>query len=226
LFVVSLYAFLFFAVFNRWNNRYVRWGALVVTLGVSSLFLHDFYPFTLSIFWKQYELFGLPFNLALILLSSFFFILGKEVRQITSEKTFENTFLLFGTGLTLFGMVYFFSARNDFADRVYGSYSINTVESIVGILFVLALSRQIELRTKCLAALLRYFGQISLFILLFHLLIQDFWGQKVNAVTNNLTLSIWIGFIMGVAGSVLIYELFIKANPIALWWFGRRDSSS
>jgi len=41
-------------------------------------------------------------------------------------------------------------------------------------------------------------------------------------VTGNLTLSIWVGFFMGVAGSVLIYELFIKANPVASWWFGRK----
>ena len=26
---------------------------------------------------------------------------------------------------------------------------------------------------------------------------------------------------MGVAGSILIYELFIKANPVASFWFGR-----
>jgi peptidoglycan/LPS O-acetylase OafA/YrhL len=126
----------------------------------------------------------------------------------------------------LFALVYFFDARSDFATRVYESYVINTTEAIAGILFVLALSRQIELRTKLLASLFRYFGQISLFILLFHVPIQDFWGQKVNAVTGNLTLSIWVGFGMGVAGSILIYELFIKPNPIALWWFGRGDSSS
>jgi fucose 4-O-acetylase-like acetyltransferase len=126
----------------------------------------------------------------------------------------------------LFGLVYFFEARSDFSIRIYESYIINNIEAIAGILFILSLSRQIELRTERLASLFKYFGQISLFILIFHVPIQDFWGQKVNAVTDNLSLSIWVGFVMGVAGSVLIYELFIKANPTALWWFGRRDSSS
>lgn len=226
LFVVSMYAFLFFAVFSRWNNRYVRWGALVVTLALSSYLLPNFYPFAISVFGKSYELFGLPFNLDLVLLSGFFFILGSEVRQFEYETTFESPILLIGTGLALFALVYFFDARSDFSIRIYESYVINTVEAILGILFVLCLSRQIELRTERLAALFKYFGQISLFILIFHVPIQDFWGQKVNAVTGNLPLSIWIGFFMGVAGSVLIYELFIKANSVALWWFGRKDSAA
>lgn len=226
LFVASLYAFLFFALVRKWNNRYIRWTALVVTLGVSSLFLKDFYPFSLSFLGKQYEFFGLPFSLDLVLLSGFFFVLGSEVRQASSEKTFESLPLLIGTGVVLIAMVYFFDALNDFNTRTYDSYLINTVESIAGILFVLTLSRQIELRTTRLASLFKYFGQISLFILIFHVPIQDFWGQKVNTVIGNLPLSIWAGFVMGVAGSVLIYELFIKANSVALWWFGRKDSST
>jgi fucose 4-O-acetylase-like acetyltransferase len=224
LFVVGLYAFLFFTIFKRLDNQYIRWGALMVTLGLSTFLLPNFYPFTFSLFSKSYELFGLPFNLDLVLLSGFFFILGSEVRLAASEKTFENPFLLIGTGLVLILLVYFFDARNDFATRVYESYVINTVEAITGILFILALSRQLELRTERLASLFKYVGRISLFILIFHVPIQDFWGQKVNAVIENLSLSIWVGFVMGVAGSVLIYELFIKKNPVALWWFGRKDS--
>jgi fucose 4-O-acetylase-like acetyltransferase len=129
---------------------------------------------------------------------------------------------LIGSGVVTLLLVYFFEARSDFNTRTYDSYLINTIEAISGILFVLALSRQLELRTKRFAAVFKYFGQISLFILLFHVPIQDFWGQKVFAVTNNQSLSIWAGFFMGVAGSVLIYELFIKENPVASWWFGRK----
>ena len=156
-----------------------------------------------------------------MLLSGFFFILGSEVRQVTSEETFSSPILLAGTGIVLLLMNYFFPARIDLNTRLYESFLINTVESIIGILFTLALSRQIELRSEKLTSLFRYFGQVSLIILIFHVPIQDFWGQKVLAVTNNPQLSIWSGFVMGVAGSILIYELFIKANPVASFWFGR-----
>lgn len=222
LFAASLYAFLFLAVFGRGNNRYLRWGALILTLGLSGVWLKDFYPFALSILGKRYELMGLPFGLDLVLLSGFFFILGSEVRNTTSEKTFENLGLLIGLGIAVVCTVYFFEARSDFNTRTYDSIPINTFEAIAGILFVLALSRQIELRSPRLASLFGYFGRVSLFILLFHVPIQDFWGQKFFAVTENRQLSIWVGFLMGVAGSVLIYELFIRANPVASWWFGRK----
>jgi len=222
LFAVSLYAFLFFMIFGKWANRYVRSLALTVILGISSLFLHSFYPFSISIFGKSYELYGLPFSLDLVLLSSYFFILGSDVRQSVPEKKFESLYLLVGSGIMLILMNLFLSPTIDFNTRKYDDYVTNTVEALAGILFVLALSRQIELRTDKLARLFKYFGQTSLFILLFHVPIQDYWGQKVNAVTGNMTLSIWVGFFMGVAGSLLIYELFIKVNPVASWWFGRK----
>jgi fucose 4-O-acetylase-like acetyltransferase len=140
LFVVSIYAFLFYAVFGRWNNRYIRWTALLITLWISSWFLGDFYPFSVSVLGKQYELFGLPFNLDIVMLSGFFFLLAVEVRQVTTEKTFENIYLLIGTGLALILVVYFFEgpfdvaeqARSDLAIRLFESYPVNTVEAILG----------------------------------------------------------------------------------------------
>ena len=221
LFVVSLYAYVFLFVLNKLSNRWLRWSILLASLAISIPLLKTFYPFSLHMLGKDYELYGLPFSLDLVLLSGFFFILGSEIRQITSEETFSSPILLAATGLMLLLMNYLYAARIDLNMRLYESFLINTAESIIGILFVLALSRQIELRSEKLSALLKYFGQISLMILVFHVPIQDFWAQKVLAVTGNTPFSIWTGFIMGVAGSVLIYELFIKANPVASFWFGR-----
>ncbi len=221
LFVVSLYAFLFYAVMGKVNNRWVRWLVLLLTLGISSIFLQTFYPFSLTLLGKHFELFGLPFSLDLVLLSGFFFILGSETRQVTSEKLFGNVLFMIGTGTLLILLDLFFGARIDFNTRLYESYVINTLEAVAGILFVLALSRQIELHVEWLASVFKYFGKISLIILLFHVPIQDFWGQKIFAVTNNQPLSIWLAFVMGVLGSALIYELFIKTNPVASFWLGR-----
>lgn len=221
LFVVSLYAFLFLVVVGRLNNRWLRLGILTATLAASLPFLQSFYPFSVSLLGKEYELFGLPFSLDLVFLSGFFFILGSEVRRLTSEAAFDNYFLLVFTGIAVFAMNYFLESPIDFNTRTYRSFFINTIEAVAGILFVLALSRQIELRTNKLAALMKYFGRASLLILVFHVPIQDFWGQKVLASTDHLPLSIWVGFIMGVGGSVLLHELFIRRNPVASWWFGR-----
>jgi len=222
LFVVSLYAFIFLKVVTRLQNRWITWGLLLATLAVSLSLLHTFYPFSISFFGKEYELFGLPFSLDLVLLSGFFFLMGNETRQVTSEKTFNNIFLLIGAGIGLILLNALFPYAVDVAVRVYESLLVNTVEAILGILFVLSLSRQIELHSQHLAALFKYVGNISLIILLFHVPIQAFWGQKVMAVTNNLPLSILMGFVMGVLGPVLIYEIFIRFNPVASYWFGRK----
>jgi polysaccharide biosynthesis protein PslL len=222
LFAVSLYAFFFHKLLANFDNRFSKWIALAATLWLASFFLQKFYPFPLTVLGKNYTLFGLPFSLDLVLLSGFFFILGGETRQFTTEQTFENPFLFWGTGASLILLNLFFNQRIDFNTRIYESFLINTTEAITGILFILALSRQIELRTQRLASLLTYFGRTSLLILIFHVPIQDFWGKKILGMTDNISLSIWAGFVMGVAGSLLIYELFIKANPVASWWLGRQ----
>lgn len=222
LFVVSLYAFLFITLVSKLQQRWIRWGILLATLALSLPFLKTFYPFPISIFGKEYELYGLPFGLDLVFLSGFFFILGNEVRQVTVDKTFDNLFILLGTGIGLIVLNLLFPYEIDFNIRQYESFLVNTTEAILGILFILALSRQIELRSPRLASVFKYLGNISLIILLFHVPVQAFWGEKVMNVTDNFPLSILVGFIMGVLGPILIYELFIRFNPVASFWFGRK----
>ena len=222
LFVVSIYAFFFSKFFVRVNNRLIKWVALFATLFLASIFLKNFYPFALTLSGKAYNLYGLPFSLDLVLLSGFFFILGGETRRGIAESTFDNLVLFFGSGAAVIILNFFFTQRIDFNTRVYESVLINTAQAIAGIFFIIALSRQIELHVRKLASGLTYFGRISMIILIFHVPIQELWGKKILTATNNLPLSIWAGFVMGVAGSVLIYELFIKANPVASWWFGRQ----
>lgn len=226
LFVVSLYSFFFYKLTVRLNNRVLRWAILILTLWVASLFLKKFYPFSVSVFGKSYTFFGLPFSLDLMLLSGFFFIMGGEIRQIVTDRAFENPLLFLGSSTSLLLLNFFFKQQIDFNTRLYESFIINTAEAIIGILFVLALSRQIDLRFRRIAAAIKYFGRISLMLLIFHVPIQALWGQKILAMTDNLSLSIWGGFVMGVAGSALLYELFFKANPVASWWVGRQAESA
>jgi fucose 4-O-acetylase-like acetyltransferase len=221
LFVVSLYAFVFIVIVGKLNNRWLRLGILTATLAITLPFLKSFYPFSVSLFGNDYELFGLPFSLDLVFLSGFFFILGSEARQLASENTFGNYFLLIGSGVAVFALNSLIDSHIDFNTRQYSSFFVNTIEAVAGILFVLALSRQIELHANKPASFFKYLGRASLIILIFHVPIQDFWGQKMLATTDNLPLSIWVGFFMGVGGSVLIHELFIRRNPVASWWFGR-----
>ena len=222
LFAVSVFAFIvlrFGAIVLK--NRFFRWAFLIAMLALGVWTSGWLWPFSIHVFGKSYTLYGLPLNLDLILVSGFFFILGSEIRQIAAEKWFENWLMLFGAGTSLVILNILFKDRVDMATRVYDSFLVNTTEAILGIFFILSLARQIELHSTKLALVLKYVGQISLIILIFHVPIQDFWGQKIMTATGSTLLFVAGGFFMGVTGSVLIYELFIKANPVASFWFGR-----
>jgi len=225
LFVTSLFAFLFYrVVLIHIKNRYLRWLVLLGLQAVAVAVLGWFYPFPISLFGKEYELYGLPFNLDIVFLSGFFYILGNEIRIATSEKTFSNLWILLGTGSGLILLTLLFTARSDFNTRVFESFPINTLEAILGILFTLAVSKQIDLRTTRLASILKYIGQATLFILIFHVPIQEFWAPKIFFVTEMQAFSIISGFVISILICLGIYRLFFEQNPIALYWYGRISS--
>jgi fucose 4-O-acetylase-like acetyltransferase len=234
LFVTSLFAFLLYRlVLIRIGNRSVRWLILLGMQALGVAALGAFYPFSLSLLGKEYELFGLPFSLDLVFLSGFFYIMGNEVRQVSPEKIFNNRWVLFGAGGGLIALTLLFEQRIDFNTRTFESFSINTIEAILGILFTLAVSKQIDLRTTRLASALKYIGQASLFILIFHVPIQEYWGEKLFFVTQWQTFSILSAFVISVLICLGIYRIFFERNPIALFWYGRisslpekRDSAS
>ena len=91
-------------------------------------------------------------------------------------------------------------------------------------MFTLAVSKQIDLRTTQLASALKYIGQASLFILIFHVPIQEFWAPKILFVTGLQALSILSAFVISIIICLGIYRLFFEQNPIALYWFGRISS--
>jgi fucose 4-O-acetylase-like acetyltransferase len=188
------------------------WGVLGITL---------FWPFEPNILGKEFTVFGLPFSLDLVFISGFFFIQGYELNKIRHEFILGNSFTLFISGSTLLLLVRYFPATIDFNTRLFDSLPISTLEALLGILFILAVSKRIE-RVNRLAYLFKYIGQASLIILIFQVPIQDYWGQKIMRLTDNLQLYYWLSFFIGVAGPIVINALFIRPNPILRQWFSQR----
>jgi fucose 4-O-acetylase-like acetyltransferase len=179
-----------------------------------------FWPFELNFLGKTLTLHGLPYGLDMVVVSGFFFILGYEANKTRRSAFFANSSTFLISGVLLLFMVWYFPARIDFNTRQFDSLLVNTTEALIGILFVIALSRQIE-RIGWLSSALSYVGQASLIVLIFQVPIQDFWGQKLLATTGNLNFSYWISFLIGVIGPLLINALFIRPNPIVREWFGQ-----
>ena len=221
LFLLSFYAFLFYALFKPQKNRWPRILALTGLQALGVYAIGTFWDYPISLFGKEYVLFGLPFSADLLLVSGFFFVLGSEIRKILKEDFLKKVWVTVVSGVTLFASNVFLVDFIDFNGRVYPNWFVSTLEALLGILFVLSLSTQVAKYTKRLSSVLQYVGNASLFILIFHVPVQAFWGEKIQAVGGSVGLSITLGFVMGVLGSLLIYELFIHNNPTASWWFGR-----
>lgn len=143
------------------------------------------------------------------------------MHRIRLDSILGNLFTLFISGAILFFFVWYFQATIDFNTRLFESLPVNTLEAFLGILFILALSKQME-RVGWLSSLFRYIGQASLVILIFQVPIQDYWGQKIMRLSNNLQISYWLSFLIGVAGPIVINALFIRPNPILREWFSQR----
>ena len=220
LFVVSLFAYFFVRLIRQTDLFRFRWVILTVLYVVGVTSINLFSPFEFNLFGKGFTLFGLPFSLDIILISGFFFILAYELNQKRYTFLLESPLTLFISGLTLIFLVWYFPSKIDFNIRRFDSLSINTIEALLGIFFILALSKQLE-RIGWLSTPFKYIGQASLIILIFQVPIQDYWGQKLFAVTNNLAFSYWISFLIGVIGPIGINALFIRPNAILRKWFSQ-----
>jgi fucose 4-O-acetylase-like acetyltransferase len=220
LFAVSLLAFLFFKAVKRIQLYRLRWLILGVLYAVSVLSLKFFWPFDVNLLGRSFILYGLPFSIDLVPVSSFFFIFGYELNRKQNDALLENPWMLLISGITLTLLVWYFPQRIDLNTRQFDSLLINTAEALLGIYFILALSKQFE-RIAWLSSIFKYIGQASLIILIFQVPIQDYWGQKLLAITNNLYFSYWISFLAGVIGPILINAFLIRPNSIVREWFSQ-----
>lgn len=220
LIAVSLFAYFFFRVVHRSGLVQLRW-VLLATLYVGGVLNIDlFWPFELNILGKEFIVFGLPFSLDLAFVSGFFFVLGYELNKVQLNFLLESPFILFVSGMALLLFVWYFPSTIDFNTRRFESLPINTIEALLGILFILAISKQME-RVDWLSSLFRYIGQASLIILIFQVPIQDYWGRKILALTDHMQFSYWTSFLIGVLGPIAINTLFIRPNPVMRAWFGQ-----
>lgn len=220
LFAVSLFAYFFFKVVKRMHPEWLRWILLAALYTAGVLTMKFFWPFELNLLGRVLTLHGLPYGLDMVAVSSFFFIVGYELNQRVKKEWLSKGLVFSVSGALLVFLVWYFPARIDLNTRQFASLIINTAEALMGILFMLALARQLE-RLGWLSSLFSYVGQASLIVLLFQVPIQDFWGQKLFAITGDRSFSYWLSFLAGIIGPLLINALFIRPNPIVREWFGQ-----
>ena len=219
LFAVAIFAWIAWRdIFGRIRMDWLRWLLLFAMLAAGVLTMPYFWPFLAPIIGGEF--FGLPFSLDLVLASGFFFLVGYEVNQRPLEKFFASPLVLAGTFGLLLTMILLLPPVLDFNTRTYPSLWINTLEALLGIAMILSLARNLEKWSERVANLFRYFGRISLVILIFHVPIQETMFGKFSRMGIPTDPAIALAFLSGVLIPALIYELAIRRNPVLRPWFG------
>jgi len=223
LFLVFLFAYLFIrAGLILRINAALRCALLGIVLVVGYASLRYFWPLRLTFSGKMYEFGGLPYSLDLILITGFFFLAGYELARVVNEKLLANWALFIIATVLLFLFNYFSQARVDIFKRIYDSIWVNTLEAFSGIFGILALSVQISIHLNRLKLILTYLGRVSLFIFIFHWQIEQSWYGELLNIFGNTFWATFGSLTASVLASVLIFEFFIKENPVASHLFGQK----
>ena len=223
LFVTGLFAYLLQRLLLKHiRARLLRWLVLLGMAAVGVYFLEAFYPYSLTLPGKGYELYGLPYSLDLVLLTGFFYLLGSEIRTTYMAGLLENPWFLLGSGGAMVALAAFIPQTIDFYTRLFPLFIVNLPRAILGILLTLAVSKQIEMHSGRLSDVLAYIGRASLFILIFHMPIQEYWNGKVLHVTKSQPVATVAAFLISVGLSLAFYKVFVEHNPVASFFFGRK----
>lgn len=214
---VSVFSWLFIK-FTKITSR----GIIFQLLFISILLVIGF--FTRGIFWKipiningvPFELFGkpfilpgLPFSTDILFFGSFFFLLGFLYKSQVVNFKFQPIYFL--VTLLIFAFCHYrYNYTIDLNFRKYDHLIISTVEAFLGIYIVLSVSSWLSKYTK-VANILAYIGSGSLFLLLFHYIVQREVHLFLNTQFNFKYLTLTLAFIAGTAIPLLIGEM-VKRN--------------
>ena len=223
LFILNLFVgFLFLLFYGRIKWLWLRLLFLAVMLWAGVAFLPIYYMQEVAIAGQTILLDGLPFSIDLLLITATYFLIGYELKRLVSERFFSCIWTLVISGLLLVTLNIIFPYRVDYFFRTYDSYLVNTLEALSGIIFILTVSNRIAQKQNWLFKTLKYFGQITIILLIFHQPAQTMTFGHVMRMVENPYLAGLISFLASVGVPVLIYQLILKDNPRLASWFGLR----
>jgi polysaccharide biosynthesis protein PslL len=230
LFMMNLVAFGFYRLLGRFASPWPRWLALALMQTVGVLTLDTFLSFNLNLLGRSLPLQGLPFSLDLALVGGFFFVLGREIYRNVPQEWFGSWWVLLGSTVLLLGLTWFFPATIDLNIRSWDAPLLNTLEALLGIVLVLALSWQLARGPAWLVSFFSYMGRISVLILIFHNPVQSYLTGKLDLLIGGNLYTPLLVYPFAVLVPVLIYEIGVKPNPLTTRLFGmkaaqRQDSA-
>jgi polysaccharide biosynthesis protein PslL len=157
---------------------------------------------------------GLPFSLDLIGISSACILLGFLTRDKVQHMTFNLP--MFSISLLAFSLLhYYFHQTTDLALRKYANEPIGSLQAILGIYIVVAISALFD-RYAIPRKILAYIGSSSLFILIFHGTIQNKTFDIFAKLSKLEYLSGILALIVAVTIPIVLLELTKRQSFLAL----------
>lgn len=233
LFLVNLFAFILIKfVYDRLPHLWMRALFLLVVLGVGVAAIQVFWPVRAAILNRSFEMYGLPWSADLLLITTPFFILGYQIKRTffhpvsphfgvqDDEQPSYFSWILIAAVVLFIGLHIIFQSTIDFYTRSYGSFVVNTLEAVSGSILVLYLAKWSEKGPMRLLNALKYLGEASVVILIFHLVPQEFLYPKLISLNMNMFLASALSFCAGVVFPLLLFAWVIRPNRLLSSWFG------
>jgi polysaccharide biosynthesis protein PslL len=209
LFLVSIFSWGVFNLFKKFDTkRYVQIFILLALLTIGWL--------SIRVFWKMpiggMKVNGLPFSADLLLISSFYFMLGSFSQGWIKERDFRLApFVIFS--LIFFGLHAFTDVTTDLNLRLYNNLVIATVLAITGSFIVVEISKFLA-RFAIAEKVFGYFGKYSLIILIFHSFFQDNLFVFLSEYTKRFFYVGLATFTAAIVGSILVVEIINRVKPL------------
>lgn len=206
LFVVYLFSFVFFRLCHQFKIERPYILSLLLFLFVLGAINVDFFWLIKADFISSgFFLPGLPFSVDIIFITSFYFILGYLLKKLIID--FKPDFILFCFAFVLFYLVVTFTtAHIDLNKRIYEDPFYATIGALSGIYVVIYISYVIS-KSSVFSNFFSILGKASLFILIFHSIIQRTSFKALSELSDDLSylsivsffsfcLSIWFSLII------------------------------
>ena len=213
LFLVSIFSWGVLNLFKRFGTKwYAQIFILLALLTIGWLSIRSFWKMPIG----EMKVNGLPFSADLLLISSFYFMLGAFSQDRIKERGFRLAlFVIFS--LIFFGLHAFTDVTTDLNLRIYNNLFIASVLAIAGSFIVIEASKFLA-RFDIAEKVLGYFGRNSIIILIFHSFFQDNLFVFLSEYTKRFFYVGLATFTAAMIGSILVVEIINRVKFLQLFY--------
>ncbi len=218
LWLLHLFATFFVRLIDLYRQpSHVKASVIAMLLAMGTIAVHSYWPVPLTLLGDKIYT-GLPFSMDLLPLSTGFFLLGFVLReQVLTFTPKASWVVLASVAFLLASMI--FDPRMDMNNRVLQAPVFALVCAIAGIYLAMTICHLL-CRVREFQRLFTYLGSMSLFVLIFHLYMQQFCEHFLHALGwGYVTLDTMIvGYLAALLLSAALGSLIARAPILSKFY--------